>query len=96
MLYMPAAADLLKPTDKNTKESKREKPVRRWQHDVRKAKTYNGRFMSLARLQSVFIRGAVWVLSVIKTSDLTLLSRILRKTMRNLVLGSPRGRARST
>lgn len=92
MLYMPPAPDLLKPTDKSTKERKRDKAVRRWQQEVRKAKTYNGRVVSLGGMQSASIRGAVWVLSIIKPSDVTFLSRVPRKTVKSLVLihpGSP-------
>lgn len=91
MLYMPPAPDLLKPTDKNTKERKRDKAVRRWQQEVRKAKTYNGRVVSLGGIQSVSIRGAVWVLSIIKPSDVTFLSRVPRKSVKSLVLVHPEG-----
>lgn len=93
MLYMPPAPDLLKPTDKTAKERKRDKAVRRWQHEVRKAKTYNGRVVSLGGIQSASIRGAVWVLSVIKPSDVTFLSRVPRKSVRSLVLVHPEGPA---
>lgn len=93
MLYMPPAPDLLKPTDKTTKERKRDKAVRRWQQEVRKAKTYNGRVVSLGGIQSVSIRGAVWVLSVIKPSDVTFLSRVPRKSVRSLILVHPEGPA---
>lgn len=97
MLYMPPAPDLLKPTDKTTKERKRDKAVRRWQREVRKAKTFNGRVVSLGGIQSVSIRGAVWVLSVIKPSDVTFLSRVPRKSVKSLVLVHPEGPAtRST
>lgn len=97
MLYMPPAPDLLKPTDKTTKERKRDKAVRRWQQEVRKAKTFNGRVVSLGGIQSVSIRGAVWVLSVIKPSDVTFLSRVPRKSVKSLVLVHPEGPAtRST
>lgn len=93
MLYMPPAPDLLKPTDKNTKERKRDKAVRRWQQEVRKAKTFNGRVVSLSGIQSVSIRGAVWALSVIKPSDVTFLSRVPRKSVKSLVLIHPEGPA---
>ncbi|KAK7709291.1 hypothetical protein SLS64_006203 [Diaporthe eres] len=91
MLYMPPAPDLLKPTDKNMKERKRDKAVRRWQQEVRKAKTYNGRVVSLGGIQSASIRGAVWVLSIIKPSDVTFLSRVPRKSVKSLVLIHPEG-----
>lgn len=91
MLYMPPKPDLLKPTDKNIKERKRDKAVRRWQQEVRKAKTYNGRVVSLGGMQSVSIRGAVWVLSIIKPSDVTFLSRVPRKSVKSLVLIHPGG-----
>lgn len=91
MLYMPPAPDLLKPTDKNIKERKRDKAVRRWQQEVRKAKTYNGRVVSLGGMQSVSIRGAVWVLSIIKPSDVTFLSRVPRRSVKSLILIHPEG-----
>lgn len=89
MLYMPPAPDLLKPTEKGSKERKREKAVRRWQQEVRKAKTFNGKVVSLGGIQSVSIRGAVWVLSIIKPSDVTFLSRVPRKSVKSLVLVHP-------
>lgn len=93
MLYMPPKADLLKPAENSgTKERKRDKAVRRWQQEVRKAKTYNGRVVSLGGAQSVSIRGAVWVLSVIKPADVTFLSRVPRKSVRSLVLVHPEPR----
>ncbi|KAG8169305.1 hypothetical protein KVR01_000050 [Diaporthe batatas] len=92
MLYMPPRADLLKPADKNTKERKRDKAVRRWQHEVRKAKTYNGRVVSLGGVHSASIRGAVWVLSLIKPADVTFLSRVPRKSVTSLVLVHPEAR----
>ncbi|KAI7778096.1 hypothetical protein LA080_002596 [Diaporthe eres] len=91
MLYMPPAPDLLKPADKNIKERKRDKAVRRWQQEVRKAKTYNGRVVSLGGIHSASIRGAVWVLSIIKPSDVTFLSRVPRKSVKSLVLVHPEG-----
>lgn len=91
MLYMPPKADLLKPTDQNTKERKRDKAVRRWQQEVRKAKTYNGRVVSLGGMHSVSIRGAVWVLSVIKPADVTFLSRVPRNSVKSLFLIHPEG-----
>jgi hypothetical protein len=95
MLYMPPAPDLLKPTDKSTKERKRDKAVRRWQQEVRKAKTYNGRVVSLGGMQSASVRGAVWVLSMIKPSDVTFLSRVPRRSVRSLVLVHPEGGPRA-
>lgn len=89
MLYMPPKPDLLKPADKSAKERKRDKAVRRWQQEVRKAKTYNGRVVSLGGMHSVSIRGAVWVLSVIKPADVTFLSRVPRKSVKSLVLVHP-------
>ncbi|KAI3392666.1 hypothetical protein diail_5306 [Diaporthe ilicicola] len=91
MLYMPPAPDMLKPTDKDSKERKRDKAVRRWQEEVRKAKTFNGKVVSWGGMQSVSIRGAVWVLSVIKPADVTFLSRVPRKTVKSLVLIHPDG-----
>lgn len=93
MLYMPPAPDLLKPTETGTKERKRDKAVRRWQQEVRKAKTFNGKVVSLGGIQSVSIRGAVWVLSVIKPSDVTFLSRVPRKSVKSLILIHPEGPA---
>ncbi|KKY32467.1 putative secreted [Diaporthe ampelina] len=96
MLYMPPAPDLLKPTETGTKERKRDKAVRRWQQEVRKAKTFNGKVVSLGGIQSMSIRGAVWVLSVIKPSDVTFLSRVPRKSVKSLILIHPEGPARQS
>ncbi|KAJ0107053.1 hypothetical protein J7T55_006931 [Diaporthe amygdali] len=89
MLYMPPAPDLLKPTEKGSKERKRDKVVRRWQQEVKKAKTFNGKVVSLGGIHSASFRGAVWCLNVIKPSDVTFLSRVPRKTVQSLVLVHP-------
>lgn len=89
MLYMPPSPDLLKvPKDKG-KERKRDKAVRLWQQEVKKAKTYNGSLVSFRGMESASIRGAVWALNFVKPSDVTFLSRIPRKSIRSLNLNYP-------
>lgn len=89
MLYMPPSPDLLKiPKDKG-KERKRDKAVRLWQEEVKKAKTYNGSLVSLRGMECASVRGAVWALNFIKPADVTFLSRIPRKSIRSLNLIHP-------
>lgn len=89
MLYMPPSPDLLKiPKDKG-KERKRDKAVRLWQQEVKKAKTYNGSLVSFRGMESASIRGAVWALNFVKPSDVTFLSRIPRKSIKSLNLIHP-------
>lgn len=89
MLYMPPSPDLLKiPKDKG-KERKRDKAVRLWQEEVKKAKTYNGSLVSLRGMECASVRGAVWALNLIKPADVTFLSRIPRKSIRSLNLIHP-------
>lgn len=89
MLYMPPSPDRLKiPKDKG-KERKRDKAVRLWQQEVKKAKTYNGSLVSFRGMESASVRGAVWALNFVKPSDVTFLSRIPRKSIRSLNLIHP-------
>lgn len=90
MLYLPPAPDLLKPpASSETKERKRDKCVRRWQAEVRKAKTHNGSVVSLSGLYSATVRGAVYCLSLVQRSELTFLSRLPRKTLQDLCFVHP-------
>lgn len=87
MLYLPPAPDLLKPAQDagGVKERKRDRVTRRWQHEVRKAKTFNnGAVVSLSGIYYASVRGAVYVLSLLQRSELTFLSRLPRKTLREL------------
>lgn len=102
MLYLPPAPDLLKPDPISSsptadgdgggggaKERKRDKAHRRWQEEVRKAKTYSGAVVSMRGLYSASVRGAVYVLSRLQRSELTFLSRLPRRTLRELELMHP-------
>lgn len=90
MLYMPPSADRLKvPKDQGQKERKRDKAVRLWQQEVKKAKTYNGSLVTFRGMESASIRGAVWALNFVKPSDVTFLSRIPRDSIRSLNLVHP-------
>lgn len=86
MMYLPPAPDLLKPPPDGPKERKRDKWARRWQHEVRKAKTFNGAVVSLKGVYCASVRGAVYVLALLQRSELTFLSRLPRKTLRSLLL----------
>lgn len=103
MLYLPPAADLLKPepdpddddgkggkgSKSKNKERRRDRMQRRWQQEVRKAKTYSGAVVSLRGLYCASVRGAVYVLALLQRSELTFLSRLPRKTLRELSLVYP-------
>lgn len=90
MLYLPPAPDLLKPSpSSSTKERKRDKCVRKWQAEVRKAKTQNRPVASFKGFYYATVRGAVYCLALIQRSELTFLSRLPRKTLRDLYFVHP-------
>lgn len=91
MLYMPPSPDRLKVPKDEGKERKRDKAVRLWQQEVKKAKMYNGTLVSLRGMECASVRGAVWALNIIKPADVTFLSRIPRKSIRSLHLMHPEG-----
>ncbi|KAM0156349.1 hypothetical protein ACHAQE_003070 [Botrytis cinerea] len=78
LIYTPPAAHLLKPAE-GIKEGKRHKGKRVWQREVKKAKTYDGKTMSLKGLHSKTTRGVVWGINSIKNTDITFLNRVPRK-----------------
>lgn len=90
MLYAPPAPDLLKPPPtSNIKERKRDKCVRKWQAEVRKAKTQHRPVASFKGFYHATVRGAVYCLALIQRSELTFLARLPRKTMRELCFVHP-------
>lgn len=90
MLYVPPAPDLLKPSPSSgMKERKRDKCVRKWQAEVRKAKTENRPVASFKGFYHATVRGAVYCLALIQRSELTFLSRLPRKTLRDLYFVHP-------
>lgn len=91
MLYLPPAPDRLKPSPTSgIKERKRDKCVRKWQTEVRKAKTTQNRSKaSFSGIYHATIRGAVYCLALIQRSELTFLSRLPRKTLRDLCFVHP-------
>lgn len=91
MLYLPPAPDRLKPSPSSgTKERKRDKCVRKWQAEVRKAKTTQNRSKtSFSGIYHATVRGAVYCLALIQRSELTFLSRLPRKTLRDLCFVHP-------
>lgn len=76
-------------TNAAAKERSRDKARRKWQAEVRKAKTYSGAVVSVRGLYSASVRGAVYVLSLLQRSELTFLSRLPRRTLRELELMHP-------
>ncbi|TGO84092.1 hypothetical protein BPOR_0551g00030 [Botrytis porri] len=80
LTYTPPAAHLLKPAE-GIKEGKRHKGKRVWQREVKKAKTYDGKTMSLRGLHSKTTRGVVWGINSIKNTDITFLNRVPRKEL---------------
>lgn len=97
MLYLPPAPDRLKPpADSDTKERKRDRAARKWQAEVRKAKTHSGpKGSRFSRVYCATIRGAVYCLALLQRSELTFLSRLPRSTLRALEFVHPAGVATS-
>ncbi|KAJ4387754.1 hypothetical protein N0V93_008355 [Gnomoniopsis smithogilvyi] len=89
MLYTPPAPHLLKPEDPKVKEGKRHKLKRLAQQEIKKAKTYEGRTVSLKGLHSKTLRGVDWATAAIKSSDITFFSRVPRKEVKELILIHP-------
>lgn len=89
MLYTPPAPHLLKPEDPNVKERKRHKLKRIAQQEIKKAKTYEGKTLSLKGLHSKTLRGVDWAVAAIKGSDITFFSRVPRKEVKELILIHP-------
>lgn len=80
LLYTPAAAHLLKPDPATDgKERKRHRLKRVAQQELRKAKTYEGRTVSLKGLHSKALRGMDWAIAGIKSADITFFARVPRK-----------------
>lgn len=88
MLYTPPAADLLKPSSAAdssgggggvVKEGKRHRLKRVAQKEMRKAKTYEGKTVSLRGLHSKALRGVDWAVAAIKNADITFFARVPRK-----------------
>ncbi|KAG4026891.1 hypothetical protein MFRU_035g00430 [Monilinia fructicola] len=88
LIYTPPAAHLLKPAE-GIKEGKRHKGKRFWQREVKKAKTYDGKTMSLKGLHSKTTRGVVWGINSIKNTDITFLNRVPRKEIEELHIVYP-------
>jgi hypothetical protein len=101
MIYTPPAPHLLKPTtgtatttttgttNTKAKEGKRHKAKRLAQQEVRKAKTYDGKTLSLRGLHYKAVRGIDRAVAAIKTPDITFLNRVPRKQVTELVLIHP-------
>ncbi|RAL58707.1 hypothetical protein DID88_003064 [Monilinia fructigena] len=88
LIYTPPAAHLLKPAE-GIKEGKRHKGKRFWQREVKKAKTYDGKTMSLKGLHRKTTRGVVWGINSIKNTDITFLNRVPRKEIEELHIVYP-------
>ncbi|PQE19418.1 secreted protein [Rutstroemia sp. NJR-2017a BBW] len=78
LIYTPPPPHLLKPAE-GVKEGKRHKAKRFWQQEIKKAKTYEGKTMTLKGLHSKTMRGIVWATAAIKPTDITFLNRVPRK-----------------
>ncbi|KAI3401431.1 hypothetical protein diail_10865 [Diaporthe ilicicola] len=88
MIYTPPAPHLLKPAA-GTKEGKRHKVKRIAQQEVKKAKTFEGKTLSLRGLHYKAVRGCDWAVAAIKNTDITFLNRVPRKQVTELVLVHP-------
>lgn len=89
MIYTPPAPHLLKPAAGGKKEGKRHKAKRLAQQEVKKAKTYDGKTLSLRGLHYKATRGVDWAVAAIKNADITFLNRVPRKQVSELVLVHP-------
>ncbi|KKY39860.1 putative secreted [Diaporthe ampelina] len=98
VIYTPPAPHLLKPSaaaaaaatgSAGTKEGKRHKAKRLVQQEVKKAKTYDGKTLSLRGLHYKAVRGCDRAVAAIKSSDITFLNRVPRKRVTELVLIHP-------
>lgn len=87
MIYTPPAPHLLKPTQ--GKEGKRHKVKRLAQEEVKKAKTFQGKTLSLRGLHSKTLRGVDWAVAAVKNADITFLNRVPRHQVSELVLIHP-------
>lgn len=87
MIYTPPAPHLLKPL--GSKEGKRHKVKRVAQQEIRKAKTYEGKTLSLRGLHSKALRGVDRALAAIRSADVTFLNRVPRSQVDELVLLHP-------
>ncbi|ESZ91197.1 hypothetical protein SBOR_8425 [Sclerotinia borealis F-4128] len=88
LIYTPPAAHLLEPAE-GIKEGNRHKGKRFWQREVKKAKTYDGKTMSLKGLHSKTTRGVLRGIDSIKNTDMTFLNRVPRKEIEELHLIYP-------
>lgn len=86
MVYTPPAPHLLKPQGK---EGKRHKLKRLAQQEVKKAKTFEGKTLSIRGLHSKTLRGCDWAVAAIKNADITFLNRVPRKQVNELILIHP-------
>lgn len=86
MIYTPPAPHLLKPQGK---EGKRHKAKRLAQEEVKKAKTFSGKTLSLRGLHSKTLRGVDWAVAAVKNADITFLNRVPRKEVAELILIHP-------
>lgn len=94
MIYTPPAPHLLKPNAEAGdpgagKEGKRHKAKRLVQQEVKKAKTYDGKTLSLRGLHYKAVRGCDRAVAAIKSPDITFLNRVPRKQVTELVLVHP-------
>lgn len=94
MIYTPPAPHLLKPNTAaggsgGGKEGKRHRAKRLVQQEVRKAKTYDGKTLSLRGLHYKAVRGCDRAVAAIKSPDITFLNRVPRKHVTELVLIHP-------
>lgn len=86
LIYTPPAPHLLKPQGK---EGKRHKAKRLAQEEVKKAKTFSGKPLSLRGLHSKTLRGVDWAVAAVKNADITFLNRVPRHQVAELILIHP-------
>jgi hypothetical protein len=75
LIYTPPPPPLNKPAE-GEKESKVHKIQRKWEEEIRQAKTYTGKTASWKGVKSKVTRGINWGMSQTKSSNLEFLNRI--------------------
>ena len=75
LVYTPPPPPMLKP-GKGEKDSIKDKVQRRWQQEVREARTNNAKLLSYKGVKGRFVKGHDWAFGKITSADLEFVNRI--------------------
>ncbi|CAD6584864.1 MAG: hypothetical protein TREMPRED_003986 [Tremellales sp. Tagirdzhanova-0007] len=75
LVYTPPPPPMLKP-GKGEKDSVKDKVQRRWQREVREARTNNAKLLSYKGVKGRFVKGHDWAFSKVTSADLEFVNRI--------------------